>query len=463
MNIELPDNLIQALKAIRASGGHPLIVGGAVRDAVMKRQTKDIDIEVYGLKPNLVATALVGVGTVDIVGMAFGVLKVHGINADFSVPRRDNKVGQGHKGFDVETDPEMSIEDAARRRDLTINSMAWDPFTGELHDPFRGAQDIEDKLLRATDQSKFLEDPLRAMRVAQFVSRFNFHVQNDLEAMCIEADLSQLSGERLYEEWRKLLSGRWADKALYFVRGALLRQFPELAAMADCPQDKVWHPEGDVFVHTAMATVWARELSEDPTVWWATLLHDAGKPSTTTKDDDGRVRSWGHEDAGIAPARSFLQRLKAPKDLEDRVAALVAYHLAPVHFVDEINGGHDGSARPSAYRRLARKLGAAGTGLKTLYLVSKADHFGRSTREAVARLFPVGDEFLRRAEMTQVTERPEPDIVMGRHLLNRGFQPGPEIGRILAKCREYQYDSGCKDADTILNYILIEEPQDPQS
>lgn len=456
MNIQIPEELVPALKAIQAAGGKPLVVGGAVRDALLGNpRPKDIDVEVYGLTIRQLSDALKPLGKVDWVGAAFGVVKVHGLDADFSVPRRDNRYGAGHRAFQVEVDPGMSIEDAARRRDLTINSMAWDPFTGELHDPFRGVLDIEDRLLRATDPAKFLEDPLRAMRVAQFVSRLGFHVAPNLEAMCVEADLASLSGERLYEEWRKLLLGQHSYKAMLFVRGTMLRHFPELAAMANCPQDKEWHPEGCVYTHTALATERARELTDDTTVLFATLLHDAGKPTTTTNDDDGRVRSKGHEDAGVAPSRSFLQRLRAPKDLEDRVAALVAHHLAPAHFVPDAAHRHKrGDAGPSAYRRLARKLGDGGTDLKTLYLVSKADHLGRTTPDALARKFPSGEKFLRRATTVRVEEKPEPDVVMGRHLIERGYKPGPEIGRILAQCREVQYETGLRDPEAILSEVL---------
>lgn len=458
MNISLPCDVIQAMEAIRAAGGRPLVVGGAVRDAVMGQpKSKDYDVEVYGLTVRALADSLKLFGEVDWIGAAFGVVKVHGINADFSVPRRDSKVGDGHCAFQVEVAPEMSIPEAARRRDLTINSMAWDPFTGELHDPFCGLRDIEDHLLRATDPTKFLEDPLRALRVAQFVSRLGFHVAPYLQTQCEEADLGSLPGERLYEEFRKLLLGESPKQGLWFIRNTMLRHFPEIASMVGVQQDKEWHPEGDVFTHSAMVVKEARAMTDDQTILWSALLHDAGKPSTTTHDDDGRIRSKGHEDAGIEPTRSFLQRLKAPKDLEDRVAALVATHLAPAHFVPP--PGHGGQAGPSAYRRLARRLGAAGTDLKTLYLVSKADHLGRSTPDALAGKFSFGEEFLRRAESIQVTEKPEPDVVMGRHLIERGHKPGPEIGRMLAKCREYQYETGLKDPDAILD-VLMEPNQE---
>lgn len=457
MRIELSEQLMTALALIKRAGGLPLLVGGAVRDAIIKRPTKDYDFEVYGLTIRQLADALSPLGQVDQVGMAFGVIKVHSIqSADFSVPRRDNKVGAGHRAFQVEVDPGMSIEDAARRRDLTINSMAYDPFEDKLHDPFDGYGDLQAHVLKATDPATFLEDPLRALRVAQFVSRFCFEVERNTRVLCSLAPLNELAGERIFEEFKKLLNGTDVDEGLKFLHETnLLTFFPELEAMVPCRQDLDWHPEGSVFVHTVMATQEARRLSDDPVVLWATLLHDAGKP-LTTKFEDGRIRARGHEEAGVEPARALLGRLKAPNDLIDKVAALVSRHLTPSHF-------HRNKAGPSAYRRLAQFLGSAGTDIRTLELVSRADALGRTTTEALAKEFEAGDRLLQRAEELKVKLRAdqadgsEKGVVMGRHLLSRGFQPGPEIGQLLSRCLEYQFESGESDPEKILNKVLEQQ------
>lgn len=455
IEVRLDPVLKEALAAIKAAGGRPLLVGGAVRDALMgySGPVRDADVEVYSLAPDALRAALSKIGQVDAVGASFGVFKLAGLSADFSIPRRDNKVGAGHKGFEVVSDPNLSLKEAAKRRDLTINSMALDPFTGELHDPYGGAEDIKNKVLRATDAGTFLEDPLRAMRVAQFVSRLGFTPNEELSRLCSIAKLEELPGERLLEEWRKLLLGSSQTAALDFVRRTMIRHFPELAATVGCEQDPEYHPEGDVFTHTAMAAEQSRKLTDDETVLWATLLHDAGKPGTT-KFEDGRIRSRGHEEAGIEPARFFLDRLKAPTALTDRVAVLVAHHLSPAHFVpDAAHRPKREDAGPAAYRRLARKLGNAGTDLKTLYLVSKADHLGRTTPQALNGEFPSGEEFLRRAQEVQVDVAFEPDVVMGRDLLARGFKPGPGMGEMLQRCREIQYESGLKDVESILKRL----------
>ena len=466
----------KVLEAIRDAGGVPLLVGGAVRDAALSRRSKclfegptkisleslekskDLDFEVRGLSLLQLQDVLEKFGTVDLIGKAFGILKLHEMqNVDFSIPRRDNKSGVGHKGFETTLDPMMTLEDAAKRRDLTINSMALDLFTGELHDPFNGLRDLKNGQLRATDPVTFLDDPLRALRVAQFISRFGFHVPNGstLFVLCQQADLSQLPGERLFAEFEKLLLGASPDMGLQFLADTgLLKFFPELEATRNTPQEREWHPEGSVLVHSIMAVRQARLLTDDLTVLWATLCHDLGKPSTTNFED-GKIRSRNHENAGVEPATALLTRLRAPNELIARVTALVAHHLAPAHFVpDEAHKGKRTAAGAGAYRRLARVLGQAGTNLETLFLVSKADHLGRTSPQALLKQFPSGDEFLRRAREIKVEKSPEHDAVMGRHLVARGMKPGPEFGQILRKCRELQDETGLTDPDELLAKVL---------
>lgn len=211
---------------------------------------------------------------------------------------------------------------------------------------------------------------------------------------------------------------------------------------------------GDVWIHTLLAVNAARKLTDDLTVLFATLLHDTGKPSTTKVDDD-KIRSRGHEEAGAEPTKSFLNRLHAPNELVNACVCLVENHLAPAHFVpDEVHKEKHTAAGPGAYRRLARKLDAAGTNIETLYLVSKADHLGRTTADALSGEFPSGEEFLRRSKEIKVNLKPETDIVLGRHLIARGMNPGPEFGKILTKCREIQFDQNLKDPDEILKIVL---------
>lgn len=449
--LDLPRRIAEAA---RSAGGRALVVGGYVRDELLGLHPKDVDLEVFGLPLEALQRLLSRFGPVDAVGRSFGVLKVQGL--DVSVPRRDSKTGAGHRGFLVEPDPSLSFREAARRRDFTMNAIGLDPLTGELLDPYDGRDDLRRRVLKRTDPETFLEDPLRFLRAAQFLARFELSPEPGLvaSARARRESLRELPAERLFEEWTKLLlKGRRPSIGLGFLHETGIDEvlFPEVRALAGCPQEAEWHPEGDVFVHTAMALDVAAamrtgEKEHDLVLMLGVLCHDFGKPATTAFED-GRWRSPAHEHAGIAPTEAFLSRLKAPHGVAAAVAALVADHLAPAHFAKSRPG-------PKAYRRLARKLGAGGTTIEMLHEVATADHFGRTTPDALARLFPAGDAFLEAARAVAVEKEPEKDVVLGRHLIARGLAPGPGFGPILDRCRDVQDETGLTDPEAILECVL---------
>lgn len=442
------------VRAVHEAKGHAFFVGGWVRDRVLGIEAKDIDIEVYGLSLDKLESLLGRFGEVHAVGKSFGVLKVGGI--DVSVPRRESKTGKGHRGFLMEPDPTMSFSDACRRRDFTMNAMLFDPITEQIVDPYNGLLDLRGKLLRMTDPTTFVEDPLRVLRAAQFIARFDLDADPLLvsTSRSIRETLRELAAERIYEEWGKLLlKGHTPSRGIRFLleAGAVEILFPEIAALVGCQQELEWHPEGDVFVHNGMVIDEAAKLrtgepAHDLTLMFGALCHDFGKPPTT-KFEDGRWRSRGHEDAGLEPSRAFLERMRAPAELVTQVLALVKDHLAPSHF--QRNG-----AGPKAFRRLARALADAGTSIEMLHKVATADHFGRTTPDALAREFPAGDAFLAKAREIAVESQAEQDVVLGRHLIARGMKPGPEFGPILERCREIQYETGTKDPEIILRQAL---------
>jgi len=449
--------VVDIAHAVKNAGGRALIVGGYVRDHILNRPSKDVDIEVYSIPIDNLERILSQFGEVHAVGKSFGVLKLEGM--DISVPRRDSKIDKGHTGFRIDTDPSMSIDDAARRRDFTMNAMFIDPITGELLDPYNGKDDLFNGFLRMTDQATFVEDPLRVLRAAQFISRFELSPDPLLVATCrnISHTLSELAAERVWEEMIKLLlKGNKPSKGFYFLQmvNAIKVLFPEMDALIGCQQELEWHPEGDVWIHTLMAIDVAAEMrtgeqAHDLQLMFGALCHDFGKPPTT-KFEDGRWRAKGHEEGGIVPTTSFMERLRAPIELVKQVNALVAHHLAPAHFAHP-----KFTATPKAYRNLARKLADAGTTIDMLHKVATADHFGRTTPDAVSREFAAGDKFMLKAKEIKIESKPEEDVVMGRHLIARGMQPSKEFGTILTKCREIQYETGLKDPDEILKLVLI--------
>ena len=471
-------------EALSRAGGTPVLVGGAVRDFLLgldpgdldarNPSVKDLDLEVFGLElPKLEAT-LREFGKVIAVGRAFGVLRIAGLDVDFSLPRKDSKMGPGHRGFDVEFDPSLAFEEASRRRDLTINSMGVDLQTGEMLDPHDGQADLHRRILRATDRRLFGEDPLRGLRVAQLAARFLMTPTPELVELCRELDLAELPGERLWGELRKLLcKGVEPSRGLRFLENCgLLRFFPELEALVGVPQDPEWHPEGDVWIHTLMVVDRAAELrdldanrdanragatdergDDAEVLMFGALCHDLGKPLTTC-EIDGRIRSRGHESKGTEAATSFLDRLRASNQLKAQVQVIVRHHLAPALYVKH-------GAKGRGYRKLARELDAVGLSMRSLERVARADHLGRTTEEALRGEFAAGDEFLRRASQLLVERRGPRDIVLGRHLIARGFEPSPQFTTWLDRCRDVQDETGSTDPDWILDRVLESAAGDP--
>lgn len=189
----------------------PIIVGGYVRDNILQLNSKDIDIELYGLNSlDALENILKEFGDINTVGKSFGVCKLdfHNLEIDFSLPRTDSKISLGHKGFSVTTDKNLDFKSAASRRDFTINAIGYDVKEKKLLDPYGGQKDIENKILRAVDIDKFAEDPLRVLRGIQFSSRFNFSLDAQLlslfKTLINNRVLDELPRERIYEELKKM-------------------------------------------------------------------------------------------------------------------------------------------------------------------------------------------------------------------------------------------------------------------
>jgi tRNA nucleotidyltransferase (CCA-adding enzyme) len=446
MNLELPPGLVRLLAVLRAGGGKPYVVGGALRDKILGFPVKDYDVEVFGLPADRLEPLLAAHGRVDAVGQAFRVYKLSGVEGvegslDVALPRRDSKVGPGHRGIAVEGDPTLLVEEAARRRDFTMNAMLLDPATGEVLDPWGGRRDLDARLLRAVDARTFGEDPLRALRAVQFGARFELEVEPATATLCASMPLAELPAERVFGEIEKLLlKARRPSIGLALLKawGMLPVIAPELLPLEETPQDPGWHPEGDVWTHTLQvvdaAAALRDELGDDRPRQLALMLgalcHDLGKPSTT-RLEDGRIRSLGHEEAGLAPTRALLDRWNVQTllgyDVREQVLGLVAHHLKPGQLYDERDRVGDG-----AIRRLARKCEP-----DLLYRVAKADCLGRrpGAFETTAM-----EWFRERVRQLDVAIRPPEGILKGRDVLALGVPPGPEVGRVLRAVYERQLD-----------------------
>ena len=446
MRLTLPRGLERLLAALRDAGGRPYLVGGAVRDALLGRTTADFDVEVFGLEAPRLEAVLAAQGRVDAVGQAFRVYKLSGVEGvpgavDVSLPRRDSKVGPGHKGIATSGDPQLDVAQAARRRDFTINALLYDTATSELVDPWGGQRDLDARLLRAVDPETFGDDPLRALRAVQFAARYELRVDPATARLCASMPLAELPADRVFGEIEKLLLKAERPSlglALLKEWGMLAAVAPELVSLAATPQDPEWHPEGDVWTHTLQVVDEARQLlggleadlPRQLAVMLGALCHDLGKPPTT-RFEDGRIRSRGHEEAGLPPTTSLLDRwnvhTRQGYDLRAQVLALVAQHLKPGQLYDDRERVSDG-----AIRRLARKCEP-----DLLYRVARADCLGRRP----GRFEPVAMEWFReRVRALDVALRPPEPLLKGRDLLALGLPPGPRVGEVLRAVYEKQLD-----------------------
>jgi tRNA nucleotidyltransferase (CCA-adding enzyme) len=407
-----------------------------VRDRFLGRESDEVDLEVFGIAQEQLPALLSAFGRVEPIGQAFPVYKIGRL--DIALPRRESKSGQGHKGFVVQGDPDMPFEEAARRRDFTINAMGWDPLTDELLDPFNGHGDLANRILRIVDEATFADDSLRLLRAVQFAARFELTIDPKTEAICRSIALDDLPAERIWGELEKLLLEAERPSigfALARRLGVIRQVLPEMEPLYDCPQDPEWHPEGDVWTHTLLVIDEARRRNADldrarlTTVMLGAVCHDLGKPATTAIID-GRVRSPGHEAAGVEPATRILDRLNlyslAGVDVRSQVLGLVVEHLRPSAFHKARDTVTDG-----AFRRLALRVD-----LELLVRFARADCHGRAGAFDCSAM----DWFLDRARALGVEHEAPKPILMGRHLIEMGVPPGPKMGEILRAIYELQLD-----------------------
>jgi tRNA nucleotidyltransferase (CCA-adding enzyme) len=397
--------VLEVARIINDAGGKALLVGGSVRDMFMGKIPKDFDIEVYKLPSQslndllIVASEKMG-GYVKEVGKAFGITKVvftlsklpgedkeRQVDLDISIPRTDSKTGDEHTDFEIELKPDMTIKDAGRRRDFTMNSIAADPLTGDLFDAFGGVKDIRARALRVTDEERFKDDALRVLRAVQFIGRYGLSVDKNTSRIIAETTpgLKTISNKRFGEEWEKLLL-KSEQPSYGLIAGMLLgvfnkETFPEFVALTETLQEYEWHPEGDVWIHTLMvvdeaAKIAKREnLNKEDTkaLMYSALCHDLGK-ATTTEFIEGKLRSRGHEQAGGDPTAEFLDKIAAGSDeLKLKIKTLVQNHLIPHAFYTAFELGKKDPK--GAIRRLAKRIYPAT--IKMLALLGEADHRGR--------------------------------------------------------------------------------------
>jgi tRNA nucleotidyltransferase (CCA-adding enzyme) len=411
--------VLQLCRSISDAGGRALLVGGWVRDFLRGSSKSDYDLEVYRLEPATLRRLLERHGYVNSVGAAYTVFKVRlrrsprSLTIDVSLPRRESKVGRGHRGFVVTGDPDMSFTEAARRRDFTVNAILYDPLTSELIDPFDGRADLDQRLIRVVDPTTFVEDSLRVLRAMQLSSRLEFVVDPATITICREIDLHDLPAERIWGEVEKwLLHSEHPSIGLRYARdlGICGQLWPEIE-----PLD---HHRLAQALDDAVDLIAPLDYPRRVTVMLATLCRNflLGTPAVDR----------------------FLDRLKIHTvdnyDVRHQILAIIAHCHLP---------GQLATARMSdgEYRRLALRVEPG--------LLALVEHASSPEDRPAINLF------LERVRRLGISISAPPPILMGRHLVELGLPPGARFGEIIRTVYQLQLD----DQVTTLDQAIIAAQQ----
>lgn len=393
------------------------LVGGAVRDRLLGLAAGDRDYVVVGETPEAMLAA-----AFKPVGRDFPVFLHPKTGEEYALARTERKSGRGYRGFVVDTDPSVTLEEDLGRRDFTVNAIAQDE-SGALIDPFGGARDIEVRILRHVGPA-FVEDPLRVLRAARFMARFaplGFSVAPETMALIREmsasGELDALVPERVWQELSRALA---AARPSAFLRtlhdgGALQAVLPEVEALYGVPQRAEYHPEVDTGVHVEMVCDMAAKLAPgDDLIGFAALTHDLGKALTPADELPKHIM---HEQRGLKPLRALCDRLKVPAAHRELAAIACREHLN-VHRLAELRDEtvHDLIARCDGFRKPER--------IAQLALVCEADKRGRGGNAEAD--YPQGRELLR-------LHRAAADV-RAADLAGQDLQ-GPAFGEALRKAR----------------------------
>ena len=406
---------------VHALGGSAYYVGGYVRDRLLGRDSKDIDIEIHGITEDALIELLSDMGETASFGRSFGIHTLRGTGIDIALPRTERSTGQGHRQFDVSVDPFIGTEAASSRRDFTINALMQDVLTGEILDYHGGREDLEKGIIRHVSDASFADDPLRVLRAASFASRLGFAIAEETASLCRSIDISQLSSERIEEELAKALLGS-DSPSVFFEELRRMDQlsfwFPELEALIDLPQDPLYHPEGDVWVHTMevidRAAIFREKTKEPLSFMLLCLCHDFGK-AVTTEFIKGRYHAYQHEIKGIPIIETFLNRIIKEKSIRRYVTGMVPLHMRP-------NVAAFSKPSVKSTNRLFYEAASPGD-LVYFAICDKPVLAGEEN-------FTGDSDFLwERLSVFEATMA-KPHIT-GKDLIEAGISPGEELGRLL--------------------------------
>lgn len=434
--------------------GNVYVVGGAVRDVVLGKTPKDIDLMVQGVDENDIREALNQLpGRVDFTGKDFGVYRYRdpgGNEVEVALPRTERSIGAGHKGFEVVTNPYLSVGEDLARRDFTGNAMAVNLSTGDLVDPHNGSEHLKSGILHTVSDRSFPDDPLRILRALVAVSRHNLDPSpGTFHDMASHAEsLAELPPERIQMEIDKIMKSEDPAKAIDLAEatGILPYIFPEVQATVGFDQQNKHH-ERVLHDHLKDVLRRAAALTDDPDVRMAALLHDIGKPASQWFGPDGQAhyylsedgRGANHHEVGSDMARQRLSELRYPTDRIDRIGHLIHHHMFPAF-----------SSQQGA-RKFINRVGDSHA--DDLLNLREADIGGKGNKDA-------GQVDLMRQYVNAVRQAGEPTdrsqlAINGSDLIEAGMKPGPEMGRVLEYLTQAVLeDPSLNDRDTLLRMAL---------
>ena len=457
IKFNIPKILEDILINLQELGATPILVGGCVRDYFLNIPVKDYDVEIFGIDCfEIIEKSLKKYGSVKLVGKSFGVLtlRVDEYDFDFALPRIEKKTGNTHQDFEVITNANLSFKEAAIRRDFTINAIGYDFSKKEFLDPFNGINDLRNKTIKHIDDDTFIEDSLRVYRAVGFASRFDFKIEEKTKVLCkqivLNDELKYLPKERIYEELKKLfLKSSKPSIGFELIRElGILKYFPELEVLINCIQEPEYHPEGDVWIHTMMCLdEMARILKEENIkdeykklyLFYAILCHDFGKPFCT-KEVNGKITSFKHENLGIEPTISFLSKLTNEKKFIEIVCSLVKNHLAPFQL-------YLAESSLKAIKRLSLKVN-----IEDLCLVCLADCLGRDISDK-DKCPKATSWLLNSAKELNIQNKAIEPLVQGRDLIALGYKPSKKFKDILDFAFDLQLDEHL-EKDLIVQKVI---------
>ncbi len=400
--MDYPVELNILFDALKKSDIKPIIVGGYVRDWLLYKKSKDIDIELYGVSSlDKVEEILKEFGDINSVGKSFGVckLKFAGYELDFSLPRKDNKTKSGHRGFDVEVYSHIDFKTAASRRDFTINSIGYDVIEKKIVDPFGGREDLKNGVLRAVNLESFGEDPLRVLRAAQFCARFNLHIEHNLYLICKDMVsknlLAELPKERIFEEIKKLL---------------LKSQKPSigLKLLEEFGFDTLTK---NMFISDTLAKKLTTNEQTNLVLMLATLCYNF-------KQNDIEL---------------FLSKLTNEKELFHRVVSLVETHKK----LDNLNDDY-------TLYKLATLIN-----IRELLIFSSSIYSTDDNSKMVKKC----EDIYKKAEELGIIDKKLPPLLLGRDILKLGLHPSPKFSQILDDAYEAQMHGKFKNYNEALLWL----------